>query len=97
MNPGHDAAVACDNEQTIHLLTEDTDKFSTKLCHVNIHRHWLHQEVQKKHLRINWLSTVEMPANSLIKTLPCQKHENFIKLLDLIDISKHLKNLIDSH
>ena len=97
MNSDHDTAVACDNQQTIHLLTEDTDKFSTKLCHVNIHRHWLHQEVQKKHLQINWLPTVKMPADSLIKALPRQKHENFIKLLGLVDISKHLENLIDSH
>ena len=39
MNPGHDAAVACHNQQTIHLLTEDTGKFSIKLRHVDIHRH----------------------------------------------------------
>ena len=97
MNPDHDTAVTCNNQQTICLLTEDTGKFSTKLCHVNIHRHWLHQEVQKKHLQIDWLPTAEMPADSLTKTLPCQKHENFIKLLGLVDISKHLENLIDSH
>ena len=39
MDPDHDTAVACDNQQTICLLTEDTGKFSTKLCHVDIHRH----------------------------------------------------------
>src|SRR5947207_15387887 len=78
MNSGHDAAVACDNQQTICLLTEDTGKFSIKLCHVDIHRHWLCQEVQEKCLRINWLPTAEMPADSLIKALPHQKHENFI-------------------
>ena len=97
MDPDHDTAVACDNQQTICLLTEDTGKFSTKLCHVDIHRHWLCQEVQKKRLWIDWLSTAEMPADDLIKALPCQKHENFIKLLGLVDISKHLEDLIDSH
>ena len=39
MNPGHDTAVACNNQQTICLLIEDTDKFSIKLHHVDIHRH----------------------------------------------------------
>ena len=97
MDPGHDTAVACDNQQTIHLLTEDTGKFSTKLRHVDIHRHWLRQEVQEKRLRIDWLPTAEMPADGLIKALSGQKHENFIKMLGLVDIRKRLEDLIDSH
>ena len=34
--------------------------------------------------------SVEMSANDLIKTLFRQKHEIFVKLIDLINISKKL-------
>lgn len=76
-------------------------KFATKLRHVDIHRHWLRQEVQAKRLRITWVPTAEMPADGLTKALPRQKHEVFIKQLGLVDIRKQLdlveKRVGESH
>jgi len=73
-------------------MTKKTMKLATKLRHVDIHRHWLRQEVQDKRLKINWVPTAEMPADGLTKALPRQKHETFIKQLDLVDIGKRLDN-----
>jgi hypothetical protein len=36
----------CDNQQTIRLLTQEGQKLDTKLRHIDIHQHWLRQEVQ---------------------------------------------------
>ncbi|OQD85533.1 hypothetical protein PENSOL_c040G03155, partial [Penicillium solitum] len=49
--PSHDLTIDCDNERTIGLLTSEDTAFETKLRHVDIHHHWLRQEVQEK--RIN--------------------------------------------
>jgi len=61
-----------------------------ELCHVDIYNHWLCQEVQQKRLKICWISTDKMPADGLTKPLQCQKHENFINMLGLVDISYFL-------
>ena len=94
LDPGHDAAVDCDNQQMIGLMIKDLLKLTTKLRHVNIHKHWLRQEVQEKRLRINWVPTAEMTADGLTKVLPLQKHEIFIKQLDLINVGKRLEELL---
>ena len=40
--------IECDNMQTIRLLVEESMKLQTKLRHINIHLHWLRQEVQRQ-------------------------------------------------
>ena len=87
-DPGHDLTVHCDNLQTIRLLTKD-QKIDTKLRHIDIHQHWLRQEVQAGRINIKWIPTADMPADGFTKALPRQRHERFIQQLNLIDI-KHL-------
>jgi hypothetical protein len=93
-NPGHDLAILCDNHQTIRLVTKDAPKLVTKLRHVDIHQHWLRQEVQEGRIQVNWIPTNDMPADGLTKTLPRQRHECFIQQLGLVDIGKRLKGTI---
>jgi hypothetical protein len=81
--------VECDNQQTIRLLTTPTMKLATKLKHVDIHHHWLRQEVQHQRLQIDWVPTTEMPADGLTKALSTQKHQAFIQQIGLVDI-RHL-------
>ena len=40
-----DIAVLCDNRQTIHPLTAETSQVNTKLKQIDIHGHWLRQEM----------------------------------------------------
>ena len=88
--PGHELTVHCDNMQTIHLLTQDSQKLDTKLRHIDIHQHWLRQEVQAGRIRINWIPTSDMPADGFTKALSRQRHEKFIQQLNLINISLQL-------
>jgi hypothetical protein len=67
-------------------------KLATKLRHIDIHKHWLRQEVQAKRLRVNWIPTAEMPADGLTKALPRQKHEIFVRQLGLVDIRERLED-----
>jgi hypothetical protein len=85
-DPGHKISIQCDNRQTIRLLTAETLQINTKLKHIDIHSHWLRQEITNGALQIQWIPTAEMPADGLTKALPRQKHETFIKQLGLVDI-----------
>ena len=85
-NLKRDFTVLCDNIQTVQLLKQDTLKLNTKLRHINVYQHWLRQEVQDKKIDVQWVPTAKMPANGLTKILPRQKHEAWIKQLNLVDI-----------
>jgi len=86
-----DLQIHCDNLQTIRLLVDDHPLLSTKLRHVDVHQHWLRQEVQSNRIAVQWVSTSNMSADGLTKALTRQKHERFVQMLGLIDIEDKLR------
>lgn len=82
--------INCDNQQTIRLLTKETPKLQTALRHVDIHQCWLRQEVQAGHIKVQWVPTADMVADGFTKVLLGQKHAEFIRLLNLVDIKDKL-------
>ena len=83
LNVGGTTYIECDNRQTIRAFTKPGAQITTKLRHVDIHRHWLRQEVQKGTIQIEWTATTKILADGLTKILPPQRHQEFIKLIDL--------------
>jgi hypothetical protein len=79
-------SVLCDNQQTIRLLHKTGAYLNTSLKHVDVHNHWLRQEVQAGNIRIDWVASEHMIADGLTKALPRQKHENFVRQLGLVDV-----------
>src|SRR5438034_10367989 len=55
MNDQH-IQIHCDNHQTICLVTEEIAHLQTKLQHVNIHNHWLHQKVRDEQITVKHVS-----------------------------------------
>jgi len=90
-DPKHELAIRCDNQQTIRLLTKEAPQLRTELRHVDIHHHWLRQEVQAGRILIRWTETKDMAADGLTKLLPRQKHTDFTQLMGMEDIG----NLLD--
>lgn len=82
--------IECDNTQTIRLLTEESAKLTTKLRHVDIHRHWLRQEYREKRVEFGWVPTSKMIADGMTKALPKQRHATFVKMLQMEDISDQI-------
>jgi hypothetical protein len=76
-------------------MMKESPKLVTKLKHIDIHQHWLCQETEKGTVKIEWISTNEMPADGFTKALGPQKHETFRKQLNMVDI-KPLLNQLDS-
>ncbi|KAJ5131697.1 hypothetical protein N7448_005855 [Penicillium atrosanguineum] len=83
---GHKLSVLCDNKQTVDLLTKVNSLYRTKLRHIDIHHHWLRQEIEAGNIDIAWVETNLMPADGLTKPLPNQKHQRFIDHLNMVDI-----------
>ena len=81
-----DYSINCDNLQTVRLMLKETPRLVTKLKHIDIHQHWLRQEIATGGLNIQWISTDSMPADGFTKALPRQKHEAFVRQLGLVDI-----------
>lgn len=86
--------IECDNSRTVDLINAEETPFDTKLRHVDIHGHWLRQEVKEGRIRIKWVPTAQMVADGLTKVLTRQKHEAFIKMLGLRNV-RHLIELED--
>src|SRR6266480_4243865 len=61
--------VHCDNHQIICLVTEEIACLQTKLQHVNIHNHWLRQEVRDRKINVEHIFTKKMIANRLLLLL----------------------------
>jgi hypothetical protein len=80
-------SILCDDQRTILLLSKSGGHLNTSLKHVDIHNHWLHQEVQAGNIQLNWIASEHMIADGLTKALSRQKHENFISQLNLHDIT----------
>ena len=83
-----DMVINYNNQQTLGLIQKKTPRLSTRLRHVNVHSCWLRQEVQERRIATQQILTAKMPADGLTKALPNQKHQNFIRLLNMIDISE---------
>lgn len=81
-------SIQCNNQQTVRLMNDRNVRLVTKLKHVDIHNHWLRQEVERQQLKIDWIPTNQMPANGFTKVLLPQKHAEFIKQLNLVDVAK---------
>lgn len=73
-------------------MSKDTPQLSTRLRHVDIHQHWLRQEVQQERLLITWIPTNDMPADGLTKELTRQKYEEFVMQLGLVDIQARFRS-----
>ena len=91
LNLDEPLVVECDNRQTLRLVTEESMKLTTKLRHVDIHNHWLRQESMSKRVLFEWTETKKMIADGLTKALPRQRHEEFVKMIRLDDITARLR------
>ena len=78
--------IECDNKQTIRLVTEEIAVLQTKLRHVDIHNHWLRQEVQNRMISVEYTESARMMADGLTKALQNNDFSRFVEQMNLRDI-----------
>jgi Reverse transcriptase (RNA-dependent DNA polymerase) len=83
--------IKCDNIQTIRLVNEEITRLQTKLRHVDIHNHWLRQEVSRGRINVEYTESQNMIADGLTKALPAEQFHRFRGQLGLVDITERLK------
>jgi len=81
--------IECDNRQTPRLLLEESARLQTKPGHVDIHNHWLRQEVQCGNIKPQWVQSQSMIADGLTKALISEK---FAAFRDNIGLATHSLN-----
>lgn len=87
--------IQCDNKQTIRLVTEEVSRLQTKLRHVDIHNHWIRQEVFEGRIKMEYVQSADMIADGLTKVLPGSKWEGFLQQLGLVNIeTKEVTNIV---
>ena len=79
--------IQVDNMQTIRILRSSNSQYTSKLRHVNIHHHWLRQEVQKGHVNVKYTPTAIILVDGLTKALLKLRHKEFVRLLGLQNIA----------
>jgi hypothetical protein len=80
-----------DNLQIIRLLTSEIAKINIKLRHVDKTQCWLRQSIQQEKIDVEYLFTVRMMIDEMIKLLSSQRHKQFIQQLKLMNV-KSLMN-----
>jgi hypothetical protein len=83
--PDSTITINCDNTQTISLINKEISKLQTKLRHVDIHNHWLRQEVARGVIRVEYVNSSDMLAAGFTKALPEKKWPVFLKQLGLVE------------
>ena len=90
---GHPLTIYNDNMQTIRLLNSESPVIATKLRHIDISQHWLRERVQNGDIHVKWVETSKMIADGLTKLMPPQKHQQFVRMLGLVDIKNRIQQL----
>ena len=82
--------IHCDNHQTICLVIQKIAYLQTKLRHIDIHNHWLQQEVRNGQIAVEHVSIKKMITNRLTKTLSKSKFYEFLQQINLVDIASQI-------
>lgn len=87
-DPGHEVTLQCDNNQTVRVINNDRSPVIWKLRHVNIFQNWLRQEIVVNRLSVTWVPSQNMLANGLTKSLSIGRYREFIRQIQLIDVTR---------
>lgn len=72
----------CDNQGTIQLAKNDIVTQKTK--HIDVRHHFVKEKILNKEIVLEYLPTDKMISDILTKSLPKNKHVNFVKSLGLV-------------
>ena len=83
--------IQCDNHQTIRLVTAEIAILQTRLRHVDIHNHWLRQEVLNGSIEVVYTPSAQIMADGLTKALQNTAFKAFVCQIGLVDVKDQLE------
>lgn len=82
--------ILCDNTQTVRIVNKEIGQLHTQLRHVDIHNHWLRQEIKEKRIAVDYTPTEDMIADGLTKVLVNTSFRRFVSQIGLVDMTAHI-------
>lgn len=70
-----------DNQSALSLSTNPV--YHKRSKHIDVKHHFIREAVANKFISVEYLSTNEMPADVLTKSLVSEKHSKFLKSLGI--------------
>ena len=67
-------------------MTEEIIVLRTKLRYMDIHNHWLRQEVQNRMISVEYTESARMMADGLTKALQNNDFSRFVEHMNLRDV-----------
>jgi hypothetical protein len=95
-DPEQQPDMLCDNQQTVGLIRKKRPQLRSKLKRVDVHNLWLGQIHEDGKVTADWFQNKSMPANGFMMTLPTEKHNHFMKQLDLVNFSSWIDSVYAS-
>ncbi|KAE9572511.1 hypothetical protein CGMCC3_g11506 [Colletotrichum fructicola] len=83
--------IQCDNQQTVRLVNAELVQLQTRLRHVDIHNHWLRQEIAEHRVSVAYTPSAQLMADGLTKALALPQFKIFCQQLRLSDQRALLK------
>ena len=71
-------------------MIADIALLQTKLQHVDIHNHWLRQEISNGPIQVDYTLSQDMLADGLTKVLQNNVFWNFVQQLGLVDVQERI-------
>lgn len=73
------------DNQSANKLSENS-VFHNRTKHIDVRYHYCREVISKKIVKIYYLTTEEMPADILTKSLVSVKHHKFVKMLGIVNV-----------
>ena len=80
--------IQCDNQQTLRLVNDELAVLNTRLRHIDIHNHWLRQEVRQGRIVTAYTPSARNMADGLTKALQQETFASFVKSIGLVDVPR---------
>jgi len=74
----------CNNQSAIALCKDN--KFHAHTKHMDIRYHYIHQAVERKQIKVEYISGTNNPADIMMKALTRKPHDKMVNKLHLEDI-----------
>lgn len=78
--------VYCDNQSAIHLTKHQV--YHERSKHIDVKLHFIKDNISKGEVKLEKISTLDNPGDTLTKTLSQTKFKHFLSLVNVVELNQ---------